>query len=343
MVMRPGQRSRFSSAFATAIAALSLAACSAPDEDAANEPENPNHLTVYSSVAQTTAEKINDGFIKANPEVTISLNRLSGASGEADTVFVTEALHGGSPADIVFGSTPVVVRNHPQFYAKLEEIGVEGLDRLPASARNERYIIGIDGMWGVGYDTEEVAPEDVPHSWPDVLNPKFKGKCVILEMRGKNVGLVSWALRLQDRYGDEFLRKLAAQDCLVADTGQLAGQIIAAGGAVIGFPFFPSHVNPTRNAGAPIDYQLLTDPLIGVSKYIEIPQDAPNRDLAVKMMNWLLTDEGQSASCGDNTYGSPMRGIPGCVAAPDLPLIGPDWDLSPEKNEELSRLLGMED
>lgn len=322
---------------------MALAACSSGDDGAEQSAGGPNHLTVYSSVAQSTAEMINEGFIAANPEVTISLRRISGSSGEADTVFVTEAQHGGSPADIVFGSNPIVVRNHPELYANLEEIGVVGLDRLPESARAEKYITGIDGMWGVGYDTEEVAPEDVPKTWPEVLNPKFRGRCVMLEMRGKQVGLVAWALRLQEEYGDEFLEALADLNCQVTDTGQLAGQIIAAGGAIIGFPFFPSHVNPTKNAGAPIEYQLVTGPLIGVSKYIEIPANSPNRELAIRMMNWLLTDEGQAASCGGNTYGSPIRGIEGCVAAPpDIPLIGPDWDLTPEKNDEIADLLGME-
>lgn len=315
-----------------------------PTDEPTEEPAKADlsgELTIYSQVAQDVAERIDAAFLAEYPNVEITLRRLSGSSGEAENVFVAEARAGSSPADVVFGGTPGIVEDNSDLIADLQDAGVTGLDEWPAIAHTDKYIAAVDGLWGVGYNTTLVDPEDVPTSWEDLLNSDFTGNCVTLEIRGKNPGLISWSLRMQETYGDEFLEGIAELDCQVTDTGQLAGQLLGSGGAAIAFPVFPSHVNPVKGEGAPVEYVLLTDPLTGGGKYVYIPEGAPNKELAAAFVSWFLTPAGQTAACADGTYGSPLAGVEGCGDVASVEMVQPDWGITSEKTEELARLMGI--
>jgi iron(III) transport system substrate-binding protein len=58
---------------------------------------------------------------------------------------------------------------------------------------------------------------------------------------------------LDKKYGDDFLRKIAAQNPKLANGGAPASQLIASGEVAVGFPVVPSVIPALKSAGAPID------------------------------------------------------------------------------------------
>ena len=62
-------------------------------------------------------------------------------------------------------------------------------------------------------------------SYDDLLQPKFKGKIGILDPRSAGAGTATWAFFLKIK-GEEWLRKLAAQDMFLSrDQRQLADSL----------------------------------------------------------------------------------------------------------------------
>jgi iron(III) transport system substrate-binding protein len=61
---------------------------------------------------------------------------------------------------------------------------------------------------GIAYNKNSIAPEDVPHTWKDLLNPKFKGK--IAYMSPSLDGMPQYTVKmLVDIYGWDYYKQLA--------------------------------------------------------------------------------------------------------------------------------------
>jgi len=77
------------------------------------------------------------------------------------------------------------------------------------------------------YNTQLMKAEEV-RSFDDLLNPKWKSKIGVLDPRGAGGGTSTWAFLYKTK-GEEFLRKLAAQDLLLARDQRLLADNLAKG------------------------------------------------------------------------------------------------------------------
>jgi iron(III) transport system substrate-binding protein len=146
----------------------------------------------------------------------------------------------------------------------------------------------------IWYNTELVKPNEI-RSLDDFLNPKWKGKIGYLDPRTPGAGDSTWAFMWQVK-GEEYLKKLAAQDLYLGRDQRLLAENLARGrvAVMIGNSYY-SYL-PFLKAGLPIK----TLPTLKEGNYgtggsgnLAIIK-APARPNSTKVfVNWLLGREGQ--------------------------------------------------
>jgi iron(III) transport system substrate-binding protein len=132
-------------------------------------------------------------------------------------------------------------------------------------------------------------------SYDDLLNPKWKNKIGILDPRTPGAGDSNWAYLWQVK-GEDYLRKLAAQNLSVGRDQRVLGESLAKGkiAILIGVTYYS--LQPFVSAGLPVK------PLppvkegtfgTGGSGNLAVIKNPPHPNAAKVFVNWLLGKEGQ--------------------------------------------------
>jgi iron(III) transport system substrate-binding protein len=136
---------------------------------------------------------------------------------------------------------------------------------------------------------------DEARSYDDLLLPKFKGRIGILDPRSAGAGTATWAFFLKLK-GEEWLRKLAAQDLFLSrDQRQLADSLAKGKVALtIGLTYYT--FSPFLKAGLPV--KPLPDMKEGTytscgSSATSIVKNSPHPNATKVFVNWLFSKEGQ--------------------------------------------------
>jgi iron(III) transport system substrate-binding protein len=208
------------------------------------------------------------------------------------TVF-TEFEAGKLLADVI--QAPLPVLEQPRGGGVLARYVSPSAQGYPDWAKREQegiYMFGIEYV-GVIYNTTKVAASDVPRSYADLANPKWKNKIVMADP-SVHPTTISWLVALReyvfnnnDSQWRTFLKGLAANNpMLVASFGPTPAPI-ANGEKVIGISM-PKYI--ITNAPAPLDWARI-EPLMGSPRAIGISAKAPNPEGAKKFIDyWLSRD-----------------------------------------------------
>lgn len=169
---------------------------------------------------------------------------------------------------------------------------------------DDTYHITTAGPMGIVYNTSEVSAEEAPKNWPDLLDPKWKGKLAIGHPGFSGyVGI--WAVKMRELYGWEFFEKLAGQEPYVGRSSIDVVTTTAAGETVVG-------AGPTTSAliaaekGNPMAMLAPTDGLVVISSPSMILKDAPHPEAAKLFMEFLLGTE--IAEMTAEQFSTPIRG-----------------------------------
>ena len=144
------------------------------------------------------------------------------------------------------------------------------------------------------YNSTLMKPQEI-RSYDDLLNPKWRGRIGILDPRSAGGGTSTWAFFLKIK-GEEFLRKLAAQEMLLSrDQRQLADSL--AKGKIlltVGLSYYT--FAPFLKAGLPIkplgEVKEGTYTSCG-SGALTVVKNSPHSNATKLFVNWLLSKEGQ--------------------------------------------------
>ncbi len=179
----------------------------------------------------------------------------------------------------------------------------EGLfDRFvaPESAAYPPQAKDADGYWTmdrinpvvIGYNTELVAPEDVPTRWEDLLDPRWRG---LIGVEASDVELLSIMIQ---HWGEadalELWEGIAALDPGVVDGHTALAELVAAGEFAIAPNLYAYRVEDLKAKGAPIEW-VKTEPVFTYPQMVAVANGAPNPATARLFVNWLLSEAGQNA------------------------------------------------
>jgi len=162
----------------------------------------------------------------------------------------------------------------------------------PASVKDS------DGTWTsffinthvLVHNTNMVKKDEVPRTYEELINPKWKGKIVIRDDDFPTFGMM---LRVMGKEkGLNFMRRLAAQGVELRSGSTLAIQDISAGAAPLGMNLYGTRVEELKKKQAPVDWTPMEFVIVSIEP-LSVAAKAPNPNAARLFVDFLLSKEGQ--------------------------------------------------
>ena len=171
------------------------------------------------------------------------------------------------------------------------------VEAMPQRYRDAR------GLWtstrvsyfSIAYNTKLVPPDQVPKTYDDLLDPRWRGK---LAWRiGSTSGTPLFLTNIRLARGEDatdYFRRLATQKIINFGSGSartLVDRVIA-GEFPIALNIFAHHPLISRAKGAPVNSQLM-DPVPSTAGTVLIPRGVRHPNAALLLADFILSQEGQ--------------------------------------------------
>jgi len=283
---------------------------------------NEKEVTFYTSLQMVDAEPYVKAFNKRYPFLKVNIFRVS---GQKQVLMIQSEFNAGKNAfDITNASAA-------------QAFGIKKTGALDGYQSPQRQFFSAahkdkDGYFTptyivpvvLGYNTNMVKRNEVPRRYEELLEAKWKSNMIL------DIEEFPWFAVLLKHYGREkgldFMRRLARQDILMGRGRTTQAQLISAGERAIGIALNSSSVLEFKNHGAPIDWTIL-DPYYAKPNMLMLARNAPHPHAAALLIDWTLSDEGQSllASLGYVVARKGVKqGVPGLLEKESF-LADPDF------------------
>lgn len=159
------------------------------------------------------------------------------------------------------------------------------------------------GMWaasrldyfGMAYNTRQVTSAEVPKTYDDLLNPKWKG--AIAWRADSEVGaelFIAGVMReMGKEKGEAYLKKLAGQRIVnYAGSARALVDRVGEGEYKLALEIYAHHPLISKAKGAALDTQML-DPVPSALSTIQLAKNAPHPNAAMLFIDFMLSKEGQ--------------------------------------------------
>jgi iron(III) transport system substrate-binding protein len=158
------------------------------------------------------------------------------------------------------------------------------------------------------YNTTKIKKEDLPKTYTDLLDPKWKG---MLSMEASDDEWFSEVVKqMGDRKGQKFFRDLAVNQGLQLRTGHsLLNNLVGAGEVPMALTVYNSDPDNLKKKGAPIDWFVI-EPAIAISNGIGVSRKAPHPYAAVLFYEYMLSEEAQQVLATVGGYVTSQKTIP---------------------------------
>lgn len=158
-------------------------------------------------------------------------------------------------------------------------------DAVPA---HHEWVATLLTIWVQAYNTNAIRKEDVPKSYRDLLDPKYKGKL------GIEVEDQEWfstvALSMGEQQGLQFFRDLVAKNGISVRKGHsLLTNLIVSGEVPLGLTVYNYMAEGAKKKGAPVDWVAL-DPAVGRPNGQGIARRAPRPNAAALFYDYFITE-----------------------------------------------------
>jgi len=249
-------------------------------------------LVIYSPHGKDLLDHYARAFEEAHPGVAVQW--LDMGSQEAYDRVRTEAAR---PQASLWWGAPQTMFDAAAEQGLLEPYRPSWADAVPADAHD------ADDLWYGTYRTPEVilynsrrvAPEEVPATWDDLLDPRFTGRVAIREpLRSGTMRTIFGAMILRAPSEEEGFRWLARLDqqtrSYPADPTQLY-LMLARGEADITLWNLPDAYLQATRFGHPFAWVLPADGTPVLVDGIAIPRGAPNPERARQFYEFITSQE----------------------------------------------------
>lgn len=250
-------------------------------------------VAYYTTMTLSQSKKVADKFQAQYPFLKVDLFR-SGADELLNRI-KTEARGGLYAWDVVSGRGDMVLT--------LSESKLLAPYRSRESKLIERDMVDDDGYWTayyvnpyvLGYNTNLVKKENVPKTYDQLLDPKWKGKKISID--DSAYGLLAGLIR---EWGKEkavaYFRKLAAQEPVVMRGNTNRVQLAMAGEYPLIIAYAPT-IQRETSKGHPMDWVPLEPVPVQVNPLM-LAAKAPHPNAAKLLIDFLLSKEGQKMLVG---------------------------------------------
>jgi iron(III) transport system substrate-binding protein len=203
---------------------------------------------------------------------------------------VTEARGGRFDADVVQSPAPQMEALHREQLLQAIKSPVQN-DLIPdAVPAHKEWAGAFVNVFVAAYYTPKIKKADLPKSYDDLLDPKWKG------MLGIEADNSPWLATVIDKLGAQKGQKLfndigATNGMSLRKGHTLLANLIASGEVPLGLTAPLYKVKQLKDKGAPIDWFVL-QPFIGQFSSVGVLKKAPHPNAAILFYDFLLS-EGQ--------------------------------------------------
>ncbi|HEX9270678.1 MAG TPA: extracellular solute-binding protein, partial [Candidatus Binatia bacterium] len=153
-------------------------------------------------------------------------------------------------------------------------------------------------IMALSYNTKKLKNEDLPKSWEDVVNSKYKGGVALDDplRAGPLSGLLAgfkeyWK---DDAKWTSYIKGLKGLNVTVHKSTSAMFRLLIAGEYTIAMPALLHDVIEEKEKGSPVDFVKSAPPVISAQQ-LGIYGKAPHLDSAKLFAEWMITPEGQAA------------------------------------------------
>lgn len=290
-------------------------------EEAANEE---GEVVYISTDSASLNDAVVDAFNKKYPDIKVQLIQ---GTGDLAARVTTEQQSKVYTEDVVASGFQDMHSNADWFLPlDADVMPALGEQTWPEGMTGDTWVANKQQFLVVTYNTDEVDGDSL-NTWDDVLDPAFKDKVAMIDVRGSDT-MFSWVDALASTKGDDFVRKIAALNPTIIDGGTPAAQDVATGAHSIGFPQSGMLITDLSAKGAPIAFKVLTDPVVQSIGFLSVFKHAPHPNAALVFANFRESPEGMAAMCsavgppGQTGVKAPFEApIPECQAAPEGDIV----------------------
>ncbi|MDB5776662.1 MAG: fbpA 3 [Herbaspirillum sp.] len=203
---------------------------------------------------------------------------------------ITESRGSRFDVDIVQNNAPEQEALHRE--KLLQEVYSPHLkDLVPGASPAHKEWVGITlDVWTAAYNSDKIKKEDLPKTYQDLLNPKYKNK---LGVEANDYG---WFGYLLSELGEPQSKKLFSD--IVKTNGMsfrkghsLLATMVSSGEVPIGLSLYSWTVPPMKKKGAPVE-PLLLQPILAQFSTMAMVKKAPHPNAAMLFYDFML-NEGQ--------------------------------------------------
>jgi iron(III) transport system substrate-binding protein len=273
-------------AAATAAAAKAFEKVSAELYPKAKQEGN---LIVYSVWDVEHLRVVTDAFMKRYPG--IKATYWQGRNPEIVTRALTEFQGGQSSFDVVLSDNAPPVIRAAGAIAPYDTVQRDVLylhdPTLPTVSLQ---------IQALAFNTKKIKAAELPKSWEDVANPKYKGLVALDDpMRAGPLSSMLAALKTQwkdDARFNNFLKGLKALGVPVHKSTSAMFRLVISGEYPICMPALLHDVIEETHKGTPVSY-VKTNPPVLFPRQAGIYAKAPNPNAAKLFAEWLISEQGQ--------------------------------------------------
>ncbi len=207
-------------------------------------------------------------------------------------------------------------------------------DLIPAALPPHREWIGTYLLTFVqAYNTDMVKKKDLPHTYQDLLYPKWQNR---LGIESKDY---EWFYSVVKGMGEEkglrFFKDLVAKNGLSVRNGHsLLTNLVASGEVPLALTVYHYTVEQLKQKGAPIDWFAIEPAIAGLAA-TGVSNNAPHPNAAILFYDYLISEEAQTMFVEMN-YTPVNKKVPSPLKGIEIKLIDPVVSL--DESEKWNKL-----
>jgi len=283
-------------------------------------------LNLYTSVPQEIIDNIKKDFEEKNPEIDLEIYR-SGTSNVLAKLYA-ENDSKNIVCDVIWVADFTIYENLKAENLLYPYLSPEAVNVPKVYYHPEGYYYGARLINMVlGYNTTFIKGNDIPDSWKDLLDPRFKNKVgSSTPERSGAFFVTTGAFANNPDLGWEFFKELTKQNPILDSNTGVANKI-ASGELLMGF-VLDYNIRIMIDKGSPINFVWPVEGAIMVPSPIGIVSATKKLEAAKKFIDYSISKEGQEEFAKNGfipirTDVAPPAGTPDLD---DIKLMKTDWE-----------------
>jgi iron(III) transport system substrate-binding protein len=173
-------------------------------------------------------------------------------------------------------------------------------DLMPGAVPAHQGWVGFTlDIWTAAYNTNAVKKEDLPKSYADLADPRWKGKLAIEANNHAWFGTLM--AELGEAQGQKLFDNIVASNGIGSRKGHsVLANLVASGDVGLGLTVYSWIPEQLKKKGAPIENHVIL-PLLAQPSTIAVMKRAPNPASALLLYDFMISPEGQKV-LADNQF-----------------------------------------